>query len=61
MRKRFGAIHSDTVDEFIEAALKAENKEGVYYSGVIQCPKKKNTERSSFDNFDFKHSQASTR
>lgn len=35
MRKRYGAIHSETTEDYINLALVAENKDGVFYEEVL--------------------------
>ena len=60
MRRRLGAIHSDSIEDFVETAIKAENHEGVYYSGII----KKTTEKPTYysvGSFDYDIESVSTR
>ena len=49
MRKRYGAIHSDTTEDFIASAILAEDHVSVYYTGIIS----KQNIVSDFKNLDF--------
>lgn len=57
MRRRLGAIHSDSTDEFIETALKSEGKLNFYYNGNLKPkskgPKPVKVEVFKIDSFDY--------